>query len=157
MRFKSRKIHVNGQDFRWRIQGKEYCNDYYIDKNAVDSKFLEIAQRYGLGSVRNIILHVTIKLYNKAVSTIHVQYHGISIDGFMGPEDSLQITPKIIANIIQESIHYGWHPKQKKDFTFEFFEQRASKTKPAVLVIPNFNNDIVDDYDNIIDATKLDV
>jgi len=153
---KSRKIHVNGQDFRWKIQWKECCSEPYIDASAVDPKFLEMAQRYGLGSVINIILHATIKLYDKAVSTIHVKYHGISIDGFMGLEDKLQITPKIIANIIQESMQYGWHPKQKKDFTFEFFEKRISKAKPAVLVLPNFNEDI-GDYDNIINVVKLDI
>lgn len=62
-----------------------------------------------------------------------------------------------IANIIHESIRYGWHPKQKQDFTFEFFEQQLSKTKPAILVIPDFNEDVVEDYDNIIDVIQLDI
>ena len=129
-------------------------SDWHIDTGIVDERYLKIAQRFGLGKVADVVFNITIDLYEKTKSKILVKYFALIIDGFMGPEQYTQIKPGLVAEIIKQSIASGWDPSAKGDFNVEIFENTGEKHRPAILVLPGINEDVVD-YDNVVKLIRI--
>ena len=150
----SRKITVEGVDYRWGVSRYRLVSDWRIDTDFVGEKYVEIARRFGLGEVADVVFNIVIELYQDPKSRIRVKYFGLIIDGFLGPEQYTQIKPRLIAEIVEQSITNGWDPGSRGDYNLEIIENTGEKSRPAVLVLPGFNDDVVD-YDNIVKPIRI--
>lgn len=150
----SRKITVGGVDYRWRVSRYRWVSDLRVDTSIVDEEFVKVAKRFGLGGIADVVFDIVIQLYEKPKSSIQVKYFAVIVDGFMGPEQYAAIKPRLIAEIIEQSIANGWDPESRDDYNMEIIENTGEKYRPAVLVLPGFNDDVVD-YDNIVKPIRI--
>ena len=151
----ARKLIVKDIEYRWRVSRYRLVSDWRIDTEIVDKKYLGVAKQFGLGDVADVIFTIAIERYNEPQSKLIVKYYGLIIDGFLGPEQLVQIKPSLVKTLILESLSHGWHPGQKGDFTLDLFENTGSKLRPAILVLPGIN-DSIRDYENLIKPIKLE-
>ncbi len=152
----SRKITVNNSDYRWRVSRFRRISDYRVENEVLSEEYIKVAEKYGLGSVADIVFNIPIELYDVPKSKIIVKYFGLCVDGFLGPEQFAQIKPKLISQIIEDAILQGWNPNQKGNFTIEIYENTGKKHRPAILVLPNFGNQDLKNYDNLVKAIQID-
>jgi hypothetical protein len=151
----SRKITVNGINYRWLVSRRyKQISDWHVDTEVLDEKFVEIAQRFGLGEVADVVFTIVIELYDTPQSKIVANYFDIIVDGFIGPEQFAQIKPKLISELIKQAINNAWNPRVKGDYKLEIFEKSGEKHKPVILALPNLNTDVLD-YDNLVKLIKI--
>ncbi|MDT0584361.1 hypothetical protein [Brumicola blandensis] len=93
----SRKISVDGQDYRWSIRSKP--------------TYSEGAFACGMTAAA--------ELYDSPVSTLLIVFDAPRPDNWL-LQDGKNITPKMIEASIKASIEDGWKPKEKEGFKFEF-------------------------------------
>lgn len=143
----SRKIEVNDQSFIYKISKPKPRSTWYKDESKLDNTFLQYAQKFGLGRVQDVIIYLVIQSISE-VSTLHIKCHTVLIDGFLGPEQILQIKPALVSKLIVIALQDGWEPEKKGDHKMEIIHQQTKEHRPVILQLPNMNENI-DDYDNI--------
>ena len=151
----SRKIAVNGVDYRWRVSRYRMVSDWKIEQDILSEDYLKVARQYGLGSVADIIFNIPIELFNDPKSKIILKYFGLCVDGFLGPEQITQVKPQLIAQVIEKSLLNGWNPHCKGDHTIKLYENSGEKHRPAVLVLPDIMNEGITNYDNLVTAIRI--
>lgn len=150
----TRKIIVNGVYYRWRVSQYQIVSNWRVDAEVIDGKYLEIAQRFGLGDIADVVFNIVIELYDDPKSKMIVKYFGLVVDGFLGPEQFVQIKPKLVSELIGHGTNNGWVPNLKGDYKLEIFENSGKKHRPAVVVLPNLNDEVVD-YENFVKPIKI--
>ncbi|MEM9220726.1 MAG: hypothetical protein AAGD25_41215 [Cyanobacteria bacterium P01_F01_bin.150] len=150
----SKKIHVNGSDYRWLGSKWNKVSDWRADREFVDEEFLAIAQKFGLGDTADVYFNLVIEKHENPVSKIAVKYFGKVIDGFLGIEQFTQIKPSLVSKVIGQALESGWNPDQKGDFALEIYENSGEKHRPAVLALPGLNDE-VKNYEKIIKPIQI--
>lgn len=148
-----RTIEVNGKSFVYKISKLKKKSDWREDKGELNEDFLKYARYYGLGEVKDASLNIVIQLKEEAGSRILVKFHTLLVAGFLGPEQMLQITPKLVKRCIEIAYENGWNPKDKPDYYLELAQQLKDK-KPVLLKLPTFPEPPTD-YKNIDEPTPI--
>ena len=140
---KSRKIVVVGQTFRWVSTGDRTLSPWRtVAPNEVDSEWLAAASRFGLEKVCDFSMKIAVELWEKPVSRLYGIFSGILVDGCLGLEHNLQILPSQASSLIQAGLIDGWNPAERSDFTLYAKGKSPEILKPALLVLPGWNNEI---------------
>lgn len=150
----SRKIHVRGCDYRWRVNSFKKVSDWGKESGILQEAYAATAAKYGLGAVADITFHIPIERYENPVSKIMVKCFGFCVDGFLGIETLMEIKPKTIATIIEHFLDAGWDPAVKGDRHTELYEQEGNRA-PALLVIPGLINDGMEAYPNQVHPLQI--
>lgn len=150
----SRKIHVRGCDYRWRVNKFRKVSDWRKESGILQEAYAAAAAKYGLGAVADITFNVPIERYENPVSKIMVKCFGFCVDGFLGIETLMGIKPRTIAAIIEHFLDEGWAPSVKGDRYTELYEQSGDQT-PALLVIPSYMNDDMKDYAHKVQVQQI--
>jgi len=136
----SKKIIVRGIVFRWRVNAYRIKSVWKSGKETLSNEYLAAATPFRLGDVQDIVFNVPVELYDQPVSKIMITGFSHCIDGFMGPEQIMEIKPKTIANIIERMLDDGWDPSKKGDRNAELHDHNDDKHNPIVLIIPGVIN-----------------
>jgi hypothetical protein len=150
----SRKIAVEGIEYRWRVSKYRNVSNWRHDSNVIDGVYQAAAKQYGLGDIANVVFNIPVELYENPVSKIMIKYYGIVVDGFLGIEQLGSIKPTLISQIIKESLLSGWLPNSKGDYSIEVVENTGESHRPAILLLPGFGPDIKN-YDNQIKLIQI--
>jgi hypothetical protein len=146
----SRKIICRGHTYRWRVHRERFVSDWKQDPEKVDPDWLAFAQQYQLGAVADIRITVSIEDDAHPVGRILLHVFGTVVDGFLGFEHAIQIQPKLIAKVIQESLEHGWDPQKKQELRLSLYQVLSEPLKPVMLIFeqgkdkgPNYPNKVV--------------
>jgi hypothetical protein len=129
----SRKIRVNGEEFRWRITRFQKTSDWRSGEGVMSEDYMRHARYYGLGDIKDIVFRIPVELYEKPVSKVLINYRGLLVDGFHGPEQLVTVKPKLIAWVINKCLENGWDPHKKPDLHVMILENEK-QAEPGVLV-----------------------
>lgn len=144
----TRKIIVDEIEYLYKVSKPKKKSDWREQENEVNETFIEYASYFGLGKVKDITINIVVQLYNKPVSSLFVKCHSILIDGFMGAEQIMQITPKLVSNLILEAINDDWDPFNKRDYRMNIVEQNSKNKEPIILKLPDMGKE-VGNYQNL--------
>ena len=150
----SRKISVDGVDYRWIVSKYKIISDWRKETELLDEQYLQAASKFGLGDVADVVFGIAIELAENPVSIISAKYFGLVVDGFLGIEQLVSIKPKLISEIIQYSIKAGWNPNVRGNHVLEIVENTKEKHRPALLLLPGFGNNIKN-YDNHVKMVQI--
>jgi hypothetical protein len=141
----SRKIVVGGVAYRYKVSRWRRVSDWTpASAGLVDPRWLEQAQKLGLGSVADITFGIAIELWDEPASKTLVTYHAKLIDGFLGPEQLTSITPALLQTLVEQALGAGWQPNRRGDLRFDLVENGDEPTRPALLVLPGLGTDVPD-------------
>ncbi len=151
----SRKITVDGVDYRWRVPRYKKLSDWKNGSNVLSEEYMKVAEYYGLGKVADIVLNIPIELYSNPKSKIELKYFGLCIDGFLGREQLIQIKPQLIVKVIDKALSDGWNPNLKGNYKLKLYENSSEKYKPAILLFPDETNDTIKNYVNVVTLVEV--
>jgi hypothetical protein len=143
-----RLIVVNGFRFNYKISKLKKKSKWRKEVNELDETFMKYASHYGLGMVKDATINISVQLTSDPVSNMFVKCHTVLVDGFLGPEQIIEITPKLISNLIKRGLEDGWSPEKKGDYRMELAQKMMNGRKPVILQLPNMNEHI-SDYENL--------
>lgn len=143
----TRKIEVDGNHFLYKISKLKSKTDWRAQKDELDDTFMKHARHYGLGNVKDASIHIVIQSATNPISKMYIACHTLIVDGFMGPEQIIQITPKLISILLKKGIKNGWDPTKKEDFKMEIIQKNTHKKKPVILEFPHGTS--IKDYENL--------
>ncbi|KAA3639890.1 MAG: hypothetical protein DWQ02_02905, partial [Bacteroidetes bacterium] len=144
----SRNITVNGTAYLYKVSKIKKKSDWREQVDEMNDTFMKYASYYGLGLVKDITINIVTQLKENPVSNLFVKINTVLVDGFLGPEQITQITPKMVADLIGKAIHDGWNPSVKGDFRINLLETETKDKEPVILQIPNMNEG-VENYQNL--------
>jgi len=150
----SRNIEVNGIKFLYKISKIKPKSDWRIENNELEKTFMSYAKNYGLGNVRDSTLNIVVQSDENSFSSMFIKCHTLLVDGFLGPEQIIQITPKHISQLIIKALNNGWNPNQKGDYRLELVQKYTDKKKPVILQLPNMNQKL-ENYENLEYPTEI--
>ncbi|WP_044208691.1 hypothetical protein [Flammeovirga sp. OC4] len=119
----SRNIEVDGIRFQYKISKLKPISDWRQEGNELNDNFKKYAQQYGLGSVRDATINVVIQSMDNSVSSMFIKCHTLLIDGFLGPEQVIQIKPNQVSQLIRKGLNDGWNPNKKGDYRLELAQK----------------------------------
>lgn len=151
-----RKITVNDCCFVYKVSKGKDLSDWRDSKNELDTTFQKHANRYGLGAVKDINFNIVVQSKERAQSKLLVSIKTILVDGFLGPEQTIQIKPQQIASLITKALKEGWNPHIKGDYKLSLQDNDTNEKTPVILQLPNMNEDLTD-YENIDRAIDLKI
>lgn len=136
-----RKIHIDNIAYCYKIGKLKAKSDWREETNELDQTFMHYAAYYGLGQVKDAT--ITIILYPEAYPTsrLFITVHTLLVDGFLGPEQIIQISPSLIAVFIKNAHKKGWKSDKKSDFRIDFAQKLSTNAKPTLLLLPNMDLD----------------
>lgn len=111
----SRSIEVNGIKYHFKVSKVKKKSDWRKQSNELDETFMKYASYYNLGNVRDATINVVIELASAPASRMLVKIHTLIVDGFMGSEQIISITPKLVEQLTKNSLTDGWDPHKKGD------------------------------------------
>ncbi len=153
----SRRITVDQQLYLYKVGRIKKKSDWRPAGNGeLDDSFLNIARHYGLGDVADATLTIAIQAKVDAASSMFVKFYSILVDGFMGSEQVLTVTPAVVASLIRHGLEKGWKPSEKGDVRIEIIEKRDNDHKPVLLLFPNTPSQL-DNYENLIPLVEVNI
>jgi len=142
-----RKIEIEGVQYLFKISKIKQKSNWRIQENELDNTFMKYASYYGLGKVKDATINIAVQLAFNPVSNLYVKCYTLIVDGFMGPEQIIEITPSMVLKLVNKSIKDGWKPNQKGDFRMEIAQKWTKSKKPTILQLPDMNAEI-ENYEN---------
>lgn len=139
-----RKITIDGKTYQYKISKIKKVSEWKEEDGQLNETFMEYAKYYGLGSVADAVINIIIQSTGFQISRIIVKIHTLLIDGFMGPEQITQVTPRLISHLIKIALEDNWNPQEKPDYRMELAEQNTKDKQPVILQLPKFNEDVKD-------------
>ena len=127
-----RKIELNGVTYGYKIARIKSESDWRSEENTLDERFMQHAKYYGLGDVKDAAINIVIFLTSHHTSNLFIKIYTLIVDGFMGPEQVLKITPNHISQLICKGLENGWDPNKKKDYRL-IFAHKTNNGKVSVL------------------------
>lgn len=152
----SRTIEVDGTLFRYTISRIKPKSDWREEIEELDTNFMRYAKRFGLGNVCDATINITIQSAHNSASSMFIKCHTLIVDGFLGPEQLIQIKPNQISQLIRKSLKDGWKPNIRGDFKLELAQKWVDEKNPVMLQLPGMN-ETIDNYDNIERPIKINL
>jgi len=152
----TRKIEVENNLFIYKISKLKKKSDWRTQENELDDKFIQYANFYGLGSVKDATINIAIQLASNPISNMYIKCYTVIVDGFMGPEQIIEIKPNMISQLIKKGMNNGWNPEKEGDFRMELAQKWTNKKTPVILQLPN-TNQIVKDYENVEKPIEIEI
>ena len=152
----SRHIEVDGISFIYKISKIKPKSDWRQEDNELDENFMKYAQYYGLGSVRDATINIAIQSMDDSISIMFIKCHTLLVDGFLGPEQIIQIKPNQVSQLIRKGLNDGWNPNKKGDYRLEVVQKCTNEKKPVILQLPGMNENI-SDYENLERLIEINI
>lgn len=140
----SRSIELDGVKFLYKTSKIKSKSDWRSEDNELDRTFISYAKLYGLGNVKDATLNIAIQSATEPVSSMFVKCHTLIVDGFLGPEQIIQIKPNLVLQLINIGINDKWNPSKKGNYKLELAQKWIGKTKYVLLHLPNMDITIKD-------------
>jgi len=134
-----RKIRIDNMAYCYKIGKLQTKSNWRKENNELDQTFMHYAAHYGLGQVKDAT--ITIALYPEACPTsrLFIAVHTLLVDGFLGPEQIIQISPSLISVFIKNALKQGWKTNKKGDFRIDFAQKLSTNAKPTLLLLPRMD------------------
>lgn len=152
----TRHIEVNNTKFVYKISKLKGESDWRDEENELNETFLKYARHYGLGMVKDVTINIAVQANSNPISKMFIKCHTLLVDGFMGPEQIIQIKPSLVSSLIQKGLMDGWNPEKKGDHRIEIIQQMTKEKTPVILQLPHMNEDICD-YSNLERPTEITI
>lgn len=144
----ARKIIVNKTEFLYKVSKVRSKGEWREQDKELNDTFVQYASYYDLGNVKDSYINIAIQRFENPTSSMFIKIHTLLIDGFMGPEQIITITPNFISKLIVKGLSEGWNPLKKGDYRLTLVDKPSKDREPIILQLPNMN-ETIQDYKNL--------
>lgn len=152
----TRQIEVDGILYHYKISKVKHKSDWRAEENELNEEFMKYASYYGLGEVKDATINIAVQLAEQPVSGLFVKIHTLIVNGFMGPEQIIEITPFMVTKLIRKGLKEGWNSSGKGDYRIVLAQKSTKERTPVILQLPSMNEG-ADSYKNLEKPVEIEL